>query len=369
VNVYKTFSGKMNMLPQIYTSWLDVLVSGDRINDFLLSEEIDMGIVDWDCPSEAQNKIQESVNQIPVDGKKINEKEIALGITDGNFFWVDPQVDPYLTAKKEKKEQEKNQKCCQRRPKKTKPVKTDLEEPLMRASIAETLSETVTDISPSKKNTEDQFGSVTQIQPGPETSPRKTANMTVQTNSNGNSLALQTPNPRLDICDINLSIPRGSCVAIIGKVGSGKSSLLVSPFSELYHSANGTQFSEYDSIHQIPNSKPKIQISGRVAYVSQKSWIRSQTIRENILFNLPYDELRYNNSIDCAGLRDDLSILPDEDLTMMGDKGVNLSGGQKIRLSIARAIYSDAEILLLDDPISALDIHVGQYVMEHGITG
>ena len=150
--------------------------------------------------------------------------------------------------------------------------------------------------------------------------------------------------------NINLKIKKGQCVALIGKVGSGKSSLLSCLGGELYHKLGA-----------------KITVCGSKAYVAQKAWIQSKTIKENILFGLPFDKQRYKNSIKYSCMTDDLKILNKQDETLLGDKGVNLSGGQKIRLSIARAMYSDSDIYLFDDPISALDIHVGKYVMEEGI--
>ena len=154
----------------------------------------------------------------------------------------------------------------------------------------------------------------------------------------------------LNLKDINIKIPKGQCVAIIGKVGSGKSSLLSCLGGELYHRIGAS-----------------IKLRGSMAYVGQKAWIQSITVKQNIIFGKEFDQKRYDDSIKYSCMTDDLKILLKNDETMLGDKGVNLSGGQKIRLSIARAMYSNADIYLFDDPISALDIHVGKYVMEEGI--
>lgn len=155
---------------------------------------------------------------------------------------------------------------------------------------------------------------------------------------------------KLNLRNINIRIKQGQCVALIGKVGAGKSSFLSCLAGELY-SQSGSH----------------INLCGSMAYVSQKAWITSKSIKENILFHNPYDEKRYKDCIRYSCMEDDMKIMQQGDDTQLGDKGVNLSGGQKIRLSIARAMYSNQDIYLFDDPISALDIHVGKYVMEEGI--
>ena len=101
---------------------------------------------------------------------------------------------------------------------------------------------------------------------------------------------------------------------------------------------------------------------GSLAYIPQVSWLRSATIRDNIIFELDFDEEKYNNILKISELEADLEILPGGDMTEIGEKGVNLSGGQKQRISIARALYADADIYLIDDCLSALDPYVGKNI-------
>ena len=101
---------------------------------------------------------------------------------------------------------------------------------------------------------------------------------------------------------------------------------------------------------------------GTLAYIPQVSWLRSATIRDNITFELDFDEEKYNNILKISELEADLEILPGGDMTEIGEKGVNLSGGQKQRISIARALYADADIYLIDDCLSALDPYVGKNI-------
>ncbi|KAF9413974.1 hypothetical protein BGZ94_000549 [Podila epigama] len=151
--------------------------------------------------------------------------------------------------------------------------------------------------------------------------------------------------------NINLSIPRGQLVAVVGAVGSGKSSLLNALVGEM-RKTNGT-----------------MSYGGTIGYCPQSAWIQNATLKDNVLFGLPLDEARYSQVIrDCA-LERDIQILPDGDLTEIGERGINLSGGQKQRVNIARAVYFDADVVLLDDPLSAVDAHVGKYLFKNCIMG
>ncbi|CAD8149098.1 unnamed protein product [Paramecium pentaurelia] len=150
--------------------------------------------------------------------------------------------------------------------------------------------------------------------------------------------------------NLQLKIEIGEFVTIIGDVASGKSSLISAILGEM--------------VYNVQRQAPTIKINGRVAYVSQKSWIQNATLRDNILFGLPYDEKKYNDAIKYSCLEQDIKILDKGETTMIGEKGVNLSGGQKARISLARALYSDCDIYLLDDLISAVDMHVGKFIIE-----
>ncbi|CAI5531000.1 unnamed protein product [Closterium sp. Naga37s-1] len=148
------------------------------------------------------------------------------------------------------------------------------------------------------------------------------------------------------LTDVTLSVEPGKLVAVVGATGQGKSSLVSALLGEM---------------PMVSGDSPPI-IRGRVAYVSQVSWIFNATVRENILFGLPYDRQRYERAVTVSALERDLQLLPGGDLTEIGERGVNVSGGQKQRISIARAVYSDADVFFFDDPLSALDAHVAKQV-------
>ncbi|KAF6117127.1 ATP binding cassette subfamily C member 5 [Phyllostomus discolor] len=149
--------------------------------------------------------------------------------------------------------------------------------------------------------------------------------------------------------NIDLEIEEGKLVGICGSVGSGKTSLISA------------------ILGQMTLLEGSIAASGTFAYVAQQAWILNATLRDNILFGKEFDEERYNSVLNSCCLRPDLAILPNSDLTEIGERGANLSGGQRQRISLARALYSDRDIYILDDPLSALDAHVGNHIFNSAI--
>ncbi|CAL1531982.1 unnamed protein product [Lymnaea stagnalis] len=151
------------------------------------------------------------------------------------------------------------------------------------------------------------------------------------------------------LSDVTLDIPEKSLTMIVGKVGCGKSSLLSGILGEM-KLLNGS-----------------VNLKGSVAYVAQQAWIQNCSVKENILFGSPLDAKRYSDILKACALERDLSILPQGDETEIGEKGINLSGGQKQRVALARAVYSNQDVYLLDDPLSAVDAHVGKHIFEQVI--
>ncbi|KAL7054622.1 hypothetical protein AAHC03_025969 [Spirometra sp. Aus1] len=149
--------------------------------------------------------------------------------------------------------------------------------------------------------------------------------------------------------NLSFTVPRGSLVAVIGSVGSGKSSLLSACLGELYRRSGSAQ--QWASL----------------AYTSQSAWIQHQSLRENILFGAPYDPTLYAAVVEACQLEEDIRHLPEGDATMVGERGLTLSGGQKQRVALARAVYQQRDIYLLDDPLAAVDVHVGQRLFERVI--
>jgi len=168
--------------------------------------------------------------------------------------------------------------------------------------------------------------------------------------------------------NINFEVKKGEFVAIIGEVGSGKSSLLQAILNNMILIDEKNQLDNNEENEDNSTDKqPNVIINGEISYVSQISWIENDTLKNNILFNQPLDEEKYKNALTISELNPDLEMLVGGDMTEIGEKGINLSGGQKARVSIARAIYSEKDIYIFDDPISALDAHVGERIMKNCI--
>ena len=172
--------------------------------------------------------------------------------------------------------------------------------------------------------------------------------------------------------NVTLSFPNHELSVVSGKTGSGKSLLLASILGET-DVLSGTI--------QVPRAPPPEErydaqampndwcIDAAIAFVAQIPWIENATIRENILWGLPHEPVRFQKVLQACALMKDLEILPDGELTDIGANGINLSGGQKWRVSFARALYSRAGILVLDDIFSAVDAHVGRHLLEEALTG
>ncbi|KAJ1116094.1 hypothetical protein NDU88_004313 [Pleurodeles waltl] len=154
--------------------------------------------------------------------------------------------------------------------------------------------------------------------------------------------AIETPTLK----NVSCSVRSGELLAVIGPVGSGKSSLLSAVLGELR------------------KEEGFLDVRGSVAYVCQQPWVFTGTVRSNILFGKEYVKEKYERVLRVCALRKDMQQLEDGDLTMIGDRGVTLSGGQKARVNLARAVYQDSDIYLLDDPLSAVDAEVGRHLFD-----
>uniref|UniRef100_A0A672TIA2 ATP binding cassette subfamily C member 8 n=1 Tax=Strigops habroptila TaxID=2489341 RepID=A0A672TIA2_STRHB len=161
-----------------------------------------------------------------------------------------------------------------------------------------------------------------------------------------------TPEGPPALSNIDIRIPQGQLTMIVGQVGCGKSSLLLAILGEM---------------QKISGSIFWSRKRGSVAYASQKPWLLNATVEENITFESPFNKQRYKAVIDACSLQPDIDILPHGDQTQIGERGINLSGGQRQRISVARALYQQTNVVFLDDPFSALDIHLSDHLMQEGI--
>ncbi|CAB4054111.1 ABCC1 [Lepeophtheirus salmonis] len=152
--------------------------------------------------------------------------------------------------------------------------------------------------------------------------------------------------------DISMDVNRGNLIAIIGPVGSGKSSLISALLGEMLFTSKGTN---------------PVEIHGSVAYTPQNAWMQNVSVKDNILFGRKFNKNWYDEVLKACSLESDMEVFPSGDSTEIGEKGINLSGGQKQRISLARAVYSQSDIYFLDDPLAAVDSHVAKHLFEEVI--
>ncbi|CAE6417184.1 unnamed protein product [Rhizoctonia solani] len=149
------------------------------------------------------------------------------------------------------------------------------------------------------------------------------------------------------LVDVELQIPRGAFVGIVGKIGSGKSSLLQAMTGEMRRVAGS------------------VVLGGTTAYAPQQAWIQNMTLRQNVTFGRPDVQEQFGQVVHACALRPDIEMLHGGEQTEIGERGVNLSGGQKARINLARVAYFGPDIALLDDPLSAVDSHVSKHILEN----
>ncbi|KAL5288615.1 ABCC4.2 family protein [Megaselia abdita] len=158
---------------------------------------------------------------------------------------------------------------------------------------------------------------------------------------------METTKP--DLKELNIRITENQIVGVIGEVGSGKSTFLDTLLGE------------------VPIVNGKLAINGKISYASQQPWVFEGTIRDNIVFTSEYDSVKYAEVVKACALLPDFKMLANGDQTVVGERGITLSGGQKARISLARAVYREADIYLLDDPLSAVDTEVGKHIFDECI--
>jgi ATP-binding cassette subfamily C (CFTR/MRP) protein 1 len=147
--------------------------------------------------------------------------------------------------------------------------------------------------------------------------------------------------------NISFSAHKGELSCVVGRVGAGKSSFLQTLLGDLY------------------KIKGEVVLRGKVAYVAQSPWVMNASVRENIVFGYRWDPQFYEKTVHACALKEDFASLPDGDQTEVGERGISLSGGQKARLTLARAVYARADVYLLDDVLSAVDQHVGRHLIDN----
>ncbi|KAI0257019.1 hypothetical protein BJV78DRAFT_1272168 [Lactifluus subvellereus] len=179
----------------------------------------------------------------------------------------------------------------------------------------------------------------------------------------GSVAASEASEHRFELRDINVMFPERQLTVVTGPTASGKTALLMALLGEMTTLAGKIIMSKRLSIVD------EFGLTHSIAYAAQSPWLRHQSIKANILFGYPYDEARYDAVIEACSLKPDLEVFEDGDATEIGARGVSLSGGQKARVALARAIYAPAKYVLLDDPLSAVDSHTARFLFEKLLCG
>ncbi|KAL6604391.1 hypothetical protein LY90DRAFT_663298 [Neocallimastix californiae] len=291
---FNMLRGPLSILPNTFNQLADASVSLKRLNKLINAKDIE------DLPEVDKNS------------------EYAITIKDGQFNWEVVKQDDEDKKKKGKKGKDKN-KSNKSNDKKKKSDKDSIDSSDTLINNAPKTTSDITEINLKKKGNED----------------------------NKDDKLLES----FKLYDINIKIKKNSLTAIVGAVGSGKSSLINAIIGEM------------------KREEGKIVHGGSFSYCSQQAWIQNATVRDNILFGKEYNEERYKRVIDLCALTHDLEIFPDGDMTEIGERGINLSGGQKQRINLARAVYFNSDIILMDDPLSAVDAHVSRALFDNCILG
>ena len=339
IGIFNNLQKPLRLFPLVLSYWYETAISMGRIENYLRQDEI------------------EEKNVILNDSECI-EKDIRVKIENGDYSWGIPPINLKEEIERKKKKRKKKKK------KEKEIIKENINNEVSMNKEKEIELTTVsTDIDPNKESNVSNVNNnnmtsdsiyLNNIQEEENDPSLSDLNLLEHLIINDNYKPNININPLIPILrNLNFEIKNGEFICIIGEVGSGKSSLLQCILNNL-----------------LPlNPKAKIYINGNISYVSQIPWICNATVKNNILFYNSFNEEKYNKIIDLSCLRADLEIFEGGDLTEIGEKGVNLSGGQKARIAIARALYSDKDIYIFDDPISALDAHVGMKVMKDCILG
>ena len=334
LSLFNKLQGPVRSLPGIINNIIESAVSMKRIEDFIRQPRT----------------IDEYVHK----GNYDKNGEYAIKIENGNFSWGVKQEEKKKKDEKEKEKDEKDDKNS----KKSKEKKLDTLKDIIKDG--ESHRDTQNKIDDISKDLVPSSGRETKVED-------INTDSNIINNNNNNDLVkegdyyikdnckIQIDFPKDVVFDvtlknINLEVKPGEILGIIGEVGSGKSSLLQAILNCL--------------ILLNPKECDGIHINGRIGYASQIPWIQNDTIKNNILFFNKYDRDKYEEILEKCQLKYDLDNFEGKDLTEIGEKGVNLSGGQKVRVSLARTVYEDPDIFLFDDPISALDANIGKKIMK-----
>ena len=339
LGIFTSFQSLLKILPTTLDIFAETLISLRRIEKFLeLSEVDDSNIIKYD--------------------DNTMKKNIALQITNGNFTWNKNYLNKTNKLEINKENEETKDKKNERR----KNVgrrrtcielnKLDLNKKNEFFSSGDSNEEEREKNKKFIKNEFERNGKYENEKNKKEDESDKNSikeEDALSANSSEKNISIKKI---YTLKNINFTVKEGEFVCIIGEVGSGKSSLVQALLNNMI---------------VLNREESNVILNGSISYVPQEAWIQNNTVKNNILFYLPFDSERYYKILDICELNPDLESLIGGDMTEIGEKGINLSGGQRARINIARALYSNKDIYIFDDPISALDANVGKNIVKNCI--
>ena len=350
LGIFTSFQSLIKILPTTLDIFVETLISLRRIEKFLeLIEVDDSNIIKYDDDT--------------------MKKNIALKITNGNFTWnknyinKSKKLEINLNKIAHEEDIDKKIKIRKNVPRRNTCIelnKIDInikkdffssdeneEEEQKKKNIKDDINDKVEN---NIKNIKDEFNS--------KYESNQNHNENYKESGEEDALSVNDSSHNLNIKkiftlkNINFTVTEKQFVCIIGEVGSGKSSLVQALLNNMI---------------VLNREESNVILNGSISYVPQEAWIQNNTVKNNILFYLPFDSERYHKILEICELNPDLEALIGGDMTEIGEKGINLSGGQRARINIARALYSNKDIYIFDDPISALDASVGKNIVKNCI--
>ena len=347
VSTFLVLGSALRALPNAVAELINAYVSVKRIEEFLKGDEID------------KSYLHDTSELIILDDEEEELKQYALIIKKGDFLWEelskqneDEKEADKNTSQEGKQKTKKNDKNDEK-----KSGKSDSKKKKNEKKITNTKTEGT------------NFDLTTQlISINEDSSQTNLIDLSVDIEKDESLLLKKIEEKEQEkegvhiLKKIEMKIKKKSFVAIVGEVGSGKSSLISAILGDMRLPTENqlkTQLMDF----------PFVLVNGKISYVSQKSWIQNMTVKNNIIFGSEYNEGRFKEIIELCCLQPDFNVWAKGEETMIGEKGINCSGGQKARISLARALYNDADIILLDDILSAVDAHVGSAIFEKTLKG